>query len=45
MRRDFAANASHELKSPLTSIQGFAEMLSEGMADSPENRRFIWIVF
>lgn len=38
MRRDFAANASHELKSPLTSIQGFAEMLSEGMADSPEEQ-------
>ena len=40
MRRDFAANASHELKSPLTSIQGFAEMLSEGMADSPEEQAF-----
>ena len=39
LRRDFAAGASHELKSPLTSIQGFAEMLSEGMDDSPEERR------
>ena len=39
MRRDFAANASHELKSPLTSIQGFAELLAEGMADTPEERR------
>ena len=39
LRRDFAAGASHELKSPLTSIQGFAEMLCEGMDDSPEERR------
>lgn len=38
MRRNFAAGASHELKSPLTSIQGFAEMLHEGMADSPEEQ-------
>ena len=36
MRRNFVAHASHELRSPLTSIMGFAEMLDEGMADSPE---------
>lgn len=35
LRADFVANASHELRSPLTSIMGFAEMLSEGMADDP----------
>lgn len=29
MQRDFVDNSSHELKSPLTSIQGFAEMISE----------------
>jgi two-component system phosphate regulon sensor histidine kinase PhoR len=31
MRREFSANVSHELKTPLTSIKGYAEMLSSGM--------------
>jgi two-component system phosphate regulon sensor histidine kinase PhoR len=34
VRRDFVANASHELKTPLTSIRGYAETLLEG--DPPE---------
>ena len=34
IRRDFVANASHELKTPLTSMRGFAETLLEG--DTPE---------
>lgn len=34
MRRDFAANVSHELKTPLTSISGFAEMVENGMMKS-----------
>lgn len=37
VRRDFVANASHELKTPLTSIRGFAETLLEG--DPPEELR------
>lgn len=37
VRRDFVANASHELKTPLTSIRGYAETLMEG--DAPEHLR------
>lgn len=38
LRSDFVANASHELRSPLTSVRGFTEMLQEGLADTPEER-------
>jgi len=38
MREDFVANASHELKSPLTSLRGFAETLV-GEPDLPEEQR------
>ena len=41
IRRDFTANVSHELKTPLTSISGFAEMIEGGMVDSSEDiKRF-----
>jgi two-component system, OmpR family, phosphate regulon sensor histidine kinase PhoR len=44
-RRDFVANVSHELKTPLTAIRGFAETLIEGALDDVENRRrFIEII-
>ena len=39
MRTDFVANASHELKSPLTSIKGFAELMSVGCVTDPEKQR------
>ena len=36
MRREFSANVSHELKTPLTSISGYAEMMATGLARSED---------
>jgi two-component system, OmpR family, phosphate regulon sensor histidine kinase PhoR len=41
MRRDFVANVSHELKTPLTSISGYAETLLTDTPDSETTRRFL----
>lgn len=38
-QKDFVANISHELKTPLTSIQGFAQAILDDTADSPEARK------
>lgn len=39
-RRDFSANVSHELKTPLTSISGFAELIETGMARGQDAAQF-----
>ena len=40
MRQDFTANVTHELKTPLTSISGYAELIENGMTDEKDTRRF-----
>ena len=45
MRKNFVANVSHELKTPLTAIKGAVETLIDGAKDSPENAdRFLKII-
>jgi two-component system phosphate regulon sensor histidine kinase PhoR len=45
VRRDFVANVSHELKTPVTSIKGFAETLLDGALDDADDaERFVRII-
>jgi len=45
IRRDFVANVSHELKTPIASIKGFVEALVDGAAEDPTDRqRFLEII-
>lgn len=45
MRREFTANVSHELKTPLTSISGFAEIMRNGLVKSEDITRFAGYIF
>ena len=45
IRKDFVANVSHELKTPVTSIKGFVEVLQDGaINDSANSKRFLEII-
>lgn len=45
MRREFSANVSHELKSPLTSINGYAELIATGLAKEADTKKFAQIIY
>ncbi len=40
LRREFTANVSHELKTPLTSISGYAEIMRDGLVQGEDVKRF-----
>jgi len=45
VRRDFVANVSHEIKTPLTAIKGFVETLHQNVVETPEEaERFLGII-
>ncbi len=45
VRKDFVANVTHELKTPITTIRGFVETLRDGAAEVPDQRdRFLEII-
>ena len=41
LRREFSANVSHELKTPLQSILGYAEIMKNGLVQEGDKQRFL----
>lgn len=44
-RREFSANVSHELKTPLTSINGYAEMIMSGFVREEDTKKFAKVIY
>jgi two-component system sensor histidine kinase VicK len=44
MRKDFVANVSHELKTPLTSIKSYSETLLNGTTDDQTRNKFLYVI-
>ncbi|MBF0433723.1 MAG: hypothetical protein HQK83_20760 [Fibrobacteria bacterium] len=45
MRKDFVANVSHEIRTPITAIKGFIETLQDGALSHPQDaKRFLYII-
>ncbi|MDR0515306.1 MAG: hypothetical protein LBG81_09155 [Coriobacteriaceae bacterium] len=45
MRRDFSSNVSHEMKTPLQVISGYAELMKNGMVDPADRQRFAGLIY
>lgn len=45
MRRDFSANVSHEMKTPLHVISGYAELMKSGLVDDADIERFSGLIY
>lgn len=45
MRRDFSSNVSHEMKTPLQVISGYAELMKDGMVAPEDNQRFASLIY
>jgi two-component system phosphate regulon sensor histidine kinase PhoR len=45
MRREFSANVSHEMKTPLTVISGYAELMKNDMVQPQDRRHFAELIF
>ena len=45
MRKEFSANVSHELKTPLTTISGYAELMKDGLVKPEDMERFSGTIY